>query len=663
MTTVAQGARIRPALGWLVLLVAVTLGLCWQGLDKTLPADRWLQALFHPNESDPAELLFRQSALPRLVMSLLAGGAFGVAGSVFQHLFRNPLADPSLLGVASGAQLALTLALLHAPGAFAFGPEPVAWAGAAAALGLVFLSASRQGFSPSGLVLSGLLVNLYLGAVAGLLVLFNHDFLTDLLLWQAGSLTQSGWSGPLTVATRLTLFAAFLTALHRPMHLLELGDASSRALGLGVSGLRGFLLVAASLLVASVIGSTGLIGFVGLAAPHVGRALGVGRRAYDPKGAALIGALLLALVDQVARELSALVGEIPTGSVVAVLAGPLLLVLLSRLPRERTPPASAATARINGSPACSLGALVAIFLAVLAVALCAARMRSGWSIDLTTQWPLIRDWRLPRVFAAAGAGASLGLAGLLLQRITRNPLASPELLGVSQGAGLGLILAMLLVPSPGTATVLAFTSAGGLAALLFVLRLGWRRDRDPSLALLAGVAVGGIASGVTTFFLASGDPRVAILLSWFSGSIGRVEGAGAMALVLCTAVGLGLMLTQHRNIDALAIGKTVSASIAFPHTSVTIAGLVLSAVLTAAATITVGPLSFVGLMAPHIVRLMGFRVAFAASLAVALVGASLLVVADWVGRNASYPWPISAGLLTTFLGGPLMLAMMLKRAR
>ncbi len=136
-----------------------------------------------------------------------------------------------------------------------------------------------------------------------------------------------------------------------------------------------------------------------------------------------------------------------------------------------------------------------------------------------------------------------------------------------------------------------------------------------------------------------------------------------MALVLCTAVGLGLMLTQHRNIDALAIGKTVSASIAFPHTSVTIAGLVLSAVLTAAATITVGPLSFVGLMAPHIVRLMGFRVAFAASLAVALVGASLLVVADWVGRNASYPWPISAGLLTTFLGGPLMLAMMLKRAR
>ncbi|WP_182086235.1 Fe(3+)-hydroxamate ABC transporter permease FhuB [Aureimonas sp. ME7] len=646
-----------------LLVLAATLFLAWRGLDALLPTARWLQAVQAPDPADPQTLVFLQSAMPRLAMSLLAGAALGLAGSVFQHLFSNPLADPSLLGAASGAQLALTLALLYAPGALAFGPEPVAWAGAALALGLVFASAFRQGFSPSGLVLAGLVINLYLGALASLLVLFNHDFLSELFLWQAGSLAQSGWSGPFAVASRLLPFAVLMALLRRPLRLLELGDASSRALGLGVGWTRGLLLAGATLLVASVIGSTGLIGFVGLAAPHISRALRAGRRAFDPWGAAITGAILLAFVDQVTRELSAFAGEIPTGSVVAVMGGPLLLALLSRMPRSPAPPPLPTSTYPRPAYAGALGWLALALLLVTALSLSAARMRGGWSFDPWALEGLILQGRALRIAAAAGAGAGLALSGFLLQRITGNPLASPELLGVSQGAGLGLVLAMLLVPGAGTGAMLLFTSAGGLAALLLVLGASRRGAREPNLPLLAGVAVGGIASGVTSFFLASGDPRVAILLSWFSGSIGRVQGASGSALVCIVLLGLGLSAAMHRNLDTLLIGRDAARPIGFPHGAVSFAGLALAAVLTAAATITVGPLSFVGLMAPHLVRRAGFRTAGQAVPAAALAGAILLVAADWIGRNIAYPWPISAGLLVTFLAGPLILAGKLGRNR
>ncbi|MET0258765.1 MAG: Fe(3+)-hydroxamate ABC transporter permease FhuB [Methylobacterium sp.] len=646
------------------LALAATLALAWHGLDALLPPARWLHAIRAGDPVDPRDLVFLQSALPRLAMSVLAGAALGLAGSVFQHLFRNPLADPSLLGAASGAQLALTLALLYAPGLWAFGPEPIAWTGTALALGLVLASASRQGLTPDGLVLAGLVVNLYLGALASLLVLFNHDFLTDLFLWQAGSLAQSGWSGPRIVASRLVLFAALVALLHRPLRLLELGDASSRALGLGVGWTRSLLLAGASLLVASVIGSTGLIGFVGLGAPHIARAMRARRRAFDPSGAALAGALLLTFVDQLVRELSAVSGEIPTGSVVAVLAGPLLLYLLSRVSSSHAPPPPPSrTLHPRPATAGTLGWLAAALVLVSALALCAARMRGGWSFDPMALDDLILHGRLVRIAAGAGAGAGLALSGLLLQRITGNPLASPELLGVSQGAGLGLVLAMLAVPGAGTGTLLLFTSAGGLGALLFVLRASWRGAREPNLPLLAGIAVGGIASGMTSFFLASGDPRVAILLSWFSGSIGRVQGASGAFLVFVVLLGLGLLVAMHRNIDTLAVGRDASRSIGFPHAAVSLAGLTLAAILAAAATITVGPLSFVGLMAPHLVRRAGFRAARQAIPAAALVGAVLLVAADWIGRNVAYPWPISAGLLVTFLACPLILAGSLNRDR
>ena len=630
------------------LLLLAGLLAAWD-LAGRLPPGLWWPALTRPDPASMVQVAAAYAVLPRLATALLAGAALGLSGALLQRALRNPLASPGTLGISAGAQLALAAASLYAPGLLvAAGRDAVAFLGGAGALALALAVTWRGGLSPVAVALAGLAVGLYAGAVGTVLALLHARQLAGIFVWGAGSLTQLGWAVPGGLALRLALAAPAAWLLARPLRLLELPDDAARGLGVPVPFVRLAALAVAAALAGSVVGLVGVIGFVGLAAPTLVRLAGAGRR--DALWAPVMGAALLAITDQLIQRASGPAATlIPTGAVTALLGAPLLLWLLARVPPGRAAPAADAgpTRRARRAvPVLLCGA--AALLGLIGLALVLGNSPGGWGWG-TAMLPL----RAPRVAAAATAGAMLAVAGVALQRTLGNPLASPEVSGLSTGTVLGSVAALWLGADGTAARLLA--GAAGAAGVLAVLFAYARGGAAPERMPLAGIALGAAFEGVLALALAGGDPRAETVLAWLSGSTYAVD-AGLAWAAAGTALGLLLLAAAGaRWLDVLALGDGVAAALGVHPGRARTALLLVVAGLTGAATLLVGPFSFVGLMAPHLARLLGLPRAGAGMAGAALCGASVSVAADWLGRTVLFPSEIPAGLVAAVLGGPALL--------
>ncbi|GGY09490.1 Fe3+-hydroxamate ABC transporter permease FhuB [Litchfieldella qijiaojingensis] len=612
-----------------------------------------LQALFEAPERSSERLLLHYAWWPRLSMALLAGGGLALAGVLMQQVLRNPLAAPTTLGVASGANLALMAATLMAPWLLMPGREWVALAGGGLAMGLVFLLAWRRGLAPVVVVLAGLVVNLYVSALSMVLLLFHQEELKGLLIWGAGSLSQNGWDSVAYLWPRLAISALLAWLLLRPLAILELNDASARSLGVSLKHLRLAGLGVAVFITGCVVSVVGVIGFIGLAAPNIVRLAGARRLGQRLVWATLLGALLLATTDLLLQHFTnSLPTLIPTGATTAALGAPLLLWLIPRLHLQGDqPPGTAHTIGHRHFAPRRLATGIALALAIIALmALFAGQGADGWYWLSSQQWSVM-EWRLPRLLAAAGSGVMLAIAGTLIQRVTANPMASPEVLGISGGSAIALIGAIFLLPSPGNLTLVAAGTLGALVSLALLILVNRRSGFLPERLLLTGVAITALFDAVRSIVLAGGDPRGQQVIAWLSGSTYYVDLQSAMIVTVAAIV---LALATHpfaRWLDILPLGAATSRALGIGVERSRLALLALVALLTACATLVVGPLSFVGLLAPHMARLLGFSRARMHLLGAALIGALLMVLADWLGRQLLFPQEIPAGLVASLLGG------------
>ncbi|WP_016855472.1 Fe(3+)-hydroxamate ABC transporter permease FhuB [Halomonas smyrnensis] len=644
--------RLTPGRACL-LLGLLTAGLAVAHLASSTGLVAGLSSLVTILDDSADALVLHFAWWPRLAMALMAGGGLALAGVLMQQVLRNPLAAPTTLGVASGANLALMAASLLAPGLLALGREWVALAGGGLAMGLVFALAWRRGLSPVVVVLGGLVVNLYFGALAMVLLLFHQEALKGLLIWGAGSLAQNGWSDAAFLAPRLALGVLGAFWLLRPLAVLELDEAGARSLGVSLKWLRLAGLGLAVFLTGCVVSTVGIVGFIGLAAPNIVRLAGARRLGTRLLWSTLLGALLLATTDQLLqRYAGTLPTLIPTGATTAALGAPLLLWLIPRLRLNGSaPPRHAATSRVrHPAPRRLIVGLSLALVAMAVVAALAGQGADGW------QWasPLdagLLEWRWPRLLAASGCGLMLAVAGTLIQRLTANPMASPEILGISGGSAIALMGAIFLLPSPGNLTLVGAGVLGALVSLAVLVAVNRRSGFQPERLLLTGVAITALFEAIKAVVLAGGDPRGQQVIAWLSGSTYYVDAtsavtvAGAAALLALAAAPLA------RWLDILPLGGATAAALGIDLRRARLSLLLLVALLTAAATLVVGPLSFVGLLAPHMARLMGFTRARAHLAGAALTGALLMVLADWLGRQLLFPQEIPAGLVASLIGG------------
>lgn len=650
MSSSLSSPLLRPGLCLLVL----TLGLACAELARQLPGALWWQALFSPELDDARQAVVHFSWLPRLAICLLAGAALGLAGTLMQQVLRNPLASPTTLGVASGAQLALMMVTLLAPSWLLIGREWIAMAGGSLAMGLVFALAWRRQLNPVVIVFAGLVINLYLAAISMGLLLFFQEELKGLLVWGSGSLAQNSWSGVGYLLPRLLLAAMLAAVLVRPLAVLELDDASARSLGVSLKHLRFAGLGLAVFITACVVSVVGLIGFIGLAAPAMVRLLGVRKLAQRLLWAPILGALLLAATDLLLQTLSRFWPVlIPTGAMTALLGAPLLLWLIPRLGIKQSAPKANSSLQLARHPAPTrlVGLMVLGLAAAVIASLLFGQGMGGWGWPSWLRWQAQLEWRLPRTLAAGAAGVLLALAGTLLQRVSNNPMASPELLGVSGGTFMGVIAAALLLPALPLLMMLLGGLVGAFACLLLLVLINRRNGFQPERILLSGIAITALFEPLQAIALANGDLRVQQLLSWMSGSTYYVTQPVALALVVLALLMLAACLLVSRWLDLMPMGPAVATALGIHLGRAQLTILLLVAVLTASATMVIGPLSFAGLLAPHLARLMGLVRARWHLLGAAGCGALLMVSADWIGQQILFPQEVPVGLVSTLLGG------------
>ena len=634
--------------------------LLWGGLAlmaAALSAVRIAGPLPGVAASDLDAIILWHSVLPRMAVALVAGAALGLAGLLLQRVLRNPLAEPSTLGVSAGAQLAMTVAAIHAPALMERAREGVALGGGLAAVGLILALTWRRGLEPVAVVLAGMMVALTATTASAALILANGEYLFSLFIWGGGSLTQQGWEPTFAIAARLVLGAGAALLALRPLAILGLDDSSARSLGVALHATRFAVIGVAVWLAATVTAEVGVIGFVGLAAPALAQFSGARSLRARLIAAPLIGALLLWFTDGLVQLLAGAGGErVPTGAATALLGGPLLLWLLPRIRMFEWPSLNArpATARRAERPAALIAALGLLALGAIAVALAVGRGPQGWSVSTGALFADLLEWRGPRVAVAAAAGAMLAAAGAVLQRVTANPLASPEMLGVGSGAGVGLAAVLFAVVAPGLGVQLTASALGATLVLAAMLVLSRRAGLGPERLLLGGIAMGALCSAVLTAVIATGSPQAFDLLRWLSGSTNDATPADAWLCVGAAAVLLAPLPFLARWLEILPLGDVTARSLGLPvHRGRTVL-VVLAGVLTATASLFVGPLSFIGLVAPHLARLLGLGRPRTHGIGAILIGSGLMVASDWLARMAAFPYQLPLGLFASLLAGPYL---------
>lgn len=645
------------------LLLAAAGALALLDLGARLPPDRWMAAIDLSAASTDLDLLLVHFAvLPRVAMALLAGSALGLSGVIFQQVLRNPLAEPATLGVSAGAYLAIAVATFLAPSWLAVGREGVAFAGAGLAMACVLALSWRRALSPLALILAGLMVTLTCGAVATALALFHDQGLTSLFLWASGSLVQTDWSGVTYLLPRLAfgLIAALL--LLRPLTVLGLDEGTAVGLGIPAAFIRLLGIAVAVALAAAVTASVGVIGFVGLAAPAFARLAGARRFADRLFWAPVIGAGLLALADQIAGRIGFGFHELPAGVATALIGAPLMIVLLPLLRRgtASVPPGQDLAHRAD-HPWRLISIGLCLLPLVIWLALAVGQGLHGWEMSGWDRLPSLLFWRAPRIAGGLAAGAMLAGAGCLIQRLTGNPMAGPEVLGISAGSVFFVIAAMLAGLQMDAGTRFAAAAAGAATTFAALLAAGHREQFSAERMLLCGVALNTAFAAVVALFIGSGDPRALPLLRWISGSTYLLRGTDAVVAVAAAVVLVTAALPLHRWLTLLPLGNATAraAGLDLGRSRLTI--LIVAGLLTAGGTLIAGPLTFVGLMAPHMAAMLGVRRPVQQLLCAALIGATLIVAADWIGRNLLFPNELPAGLVATLVGGPYFLWLMQRR--
>lgn len=261
--------------------------------------------------------------------------------------------------------------------------------------------------------------------------------------------------------------------------------------------------------------------------------------------------------------------------------------------------------------------------------------------------------RLPRALAAFGTGASLSLAGVLMQVLLRNPLADPYILGTSGGAAVATLTAMLLGASGLLLDLTAFCGALGSTLLVFVIAYAGGQW-TPGRLLLTGVVIAAGWSAVVSLMLAlSPEGNLRGILFWLMGDFSFASDPSLVLIIAGLALSVGLVLS--RSLNVLATGDQQAALLGLHVRPMRIMVYVLSSLLTAVAVTTAGTVGFVGLVVPHLIRLIGgadHRVVIPGA---ALAGGSLLVIADTLARTVAAPRQLPVGAITAMVGVPLFL--------
>lgn len=652
--------------GLTALIVLFFVSLCYG--EASIPLHTVVDSLMGRQDTLEHNMIW-DLRMPRTVIGILAGGALAVAGSLLQTITRNPLAASDTLGINAGAYFVVVLGTIFFPGLMQQSPFLFAVLGGLLAAAAAYFMGGGRTSSPVRLALSGMIVSMVLGSFTSALHIFFSQETQALFLWGSGTLVQNDWSGVIYAWPWVIGITIVALVLSRQWDMLELDESTASSLGQKVGMARATGLIIAVLLAAVIVSVIGPIGFVGLVAPHLVRLSGIRSNRLLLPGVFLWGAALLVGADVLAKMVHNSSLELPTGAVMAIIGAPWLIwLVLTRMKAANGSGMSTSMSTGARSRRWAFGPIAIIFTVLTLSLVLLSTMFGGMRIPMADLLPslfqsdglysAIVQLRIPRTLVAAGAGAALAISGVLIQMAVRNPLADASIVGVSSGAGLGAMMVIILWPGlPVFLLPIAAIVGAGLAAAV-VFSLSWKKGLNPSAVVLLGIAMSAIAGAGIQVLIVRGAVYGSSGFIWLTGSTyartwDQVKIIGVFLLIL-----IPLAWWLARRFELLVFDDNSASGLGLSVRRTRLLAMTVGVLLAAGAVACVGTVGFIGLIAPHMVRLLTGNKLRRSMFLSALVGAVMLVLADTIGRTIMAPTEIPSGLLIAIIGTPYFLYLM-----
>lgn len=278
---------------------------------------------------------------------------------------------------------------------------------------------------------------------------------------------------------------------------------------------------------------------------------------------------------------------------------------------------------------------------------------------------VVMEVRVPRTLLGIAVGAALAVAGVIMQAITRNPLAEPGILGVNAGASFAVALGITVFGIGQFSATIWLAFLGAATASVAVVALATRASGPQSIArlVLGGVAIGAVLAGATSALSMMNPKAYAAMRLWEAGSLAGRDLTVALVTLCVVAVGVSLALALAPSLNVLVLGEEAALALGSRVRHVRALGLVTIIVLCGAATAAAGPIVFVGLMVPHAVRAVGGADQMRVLLYSLLAGPALMLSSDLIARSIIRPQELPVGVVTAFLGAPLLIALVMSKRR
>jgi ferric citrate transport system permease protein len=314
---------------------------------------------------------------------------------------------------------------------------------------------------------------------------------------------------------------------------------------------------------------------------------------------------------------------------------------------------------------------VAVVLSVVSLGVGASRIPmsdvfsalAGRSAAGDTNARIVLDFQLPRVLLCWLVGIALAVSGGVLQGVIRNPLAAPDIIGVTKGAGFAGMLLIVAIPTAPTGAIVPAAFAGGVIAAVMVYLFAYQRGATPARIALVGIAVSAAFEAGIRFLLVKNPLNVSASLIWLTGSLFGRTMTAVWEILPWVVVLVPLMLLASRRLDALALGDDLAAGLGEPVEKTRLVLIMAAVALAAAAVSVAGTIGFVGLIAPHMARRVFGGRHLVTLPAAGIMGVLLMLVADMLGRSLAPPLEIPAGLVTAVVGGPYFLYLLAKSGK
>ncbi|NGZ77050.1 iron ABC transporter permease [Saccharibacillus alkalitolerans] len=651
--------------GLAALIVLFFVSLCYGEAD--IPLHTVIEALKSRQDTLEHNMIW-DLRMPRTMIGLFAGGALAVAGALLQTITRNPLAASDTLGINAGAYFVVVLGSVLFPGILAKSPFLFAAIGGLFAAAAAYFMGGGRRSNPVRLALSGLIISMVLGSFTSALHIFFSMKTQTLFLWGAGSLVQNDWSGVQYAWPWVAGLMLGALLLSRQWDMLELDESTASSLGQRVGGARAAGLLISVLLAAIIVSVVGPIGFVGLVAPHLVRLSGLRKNGWLLPAAFIWGAALLIGADVLAKMVHNSSMQLPTGAVMAIIGAPWLIWLV--LTRMKMSGAGASSSMSTGArtqrwPYRRLAVLFSVLTVLL---LLLSTMFGGLRIPLPDLLPSLFtpdgaysamiELRIPRTLVAAGAGMAMAISGVLIQMAVRNPLADASIVGVSSGAGFGAMLVLIAWPGqPVYMLPLAAIVGAGLAAVI-VFSLAWRKGLNPSVVILLGIAVSAAAGAGIQVLIVRGAIYGSSGYIWLTGSTYARSWDDVKIIAVFLLLLLPLAWRLARRFELLVFDDQSASGLGLSVRRTRLLAMTAGVLLAAGAVACVGTVGFIGLIAPHMVRILTGPHLRRSMFLSGLAGAVMLVLADTIGRTVMAPTEIPSGLLIALIGTPYFLYLM-----